>query len=111
LIDYFRWALGGRVPVIYEKSLRLFAAMVSNCKVFIACDSGPMHLACALGIRTVAIFQKDNFKHWGPPPNLARFVHKPGDLTAERVLQACVLELWSIEKKSTVASESGFLGV
>lgn len=63
LIEYLNWALTGEVPVIYERSIRLFAAMVSICKLFVAGDGGPMHLACALGVRTVAMFQKDNFEH------------------------------------------------
>jgi heptosyltransferase-3 len=93
LVEYFRSALGARVPLIYEKSVRMFAAMVSHCKVFIACDSGPMHLACALGVRTVAIFQKDNFEHWGPPSSLARIVHGEAALSSGAVLRACLLEL------------------
>ncbi|MGH7824242.1 MAG: glycosyltransferase family 9 protein [Candidatus Binatia bacterium] len=105
LRDYFRRALSGQVPVIYEKSLRLFAALVSTCKLFVACDSGPMHLACALGVRTVAIFQKRNFNHWGPPSSLARIVHSAGVVQPRRVLRACLLELWRLEK--TAVSQLG----
>ena len=30
----------------------------------------PVHLACALRVRTIAIFLKDNFDRWGPPQAL-----------------------------------------
>jgi heptosyltransferase-3 len=93
LVEFFRSGLRGQVPVIYEKSLIVFAAMVSACKLFVAGDSGPMHLGCAVGTRTVAIFQKDNVEHWAPPSNLARVVYEPGGTSPQGVLRACLLEL------------------
>jgi heptosyltransferase-3 len=64
---YFRDALGFDTPLVFEPSIRAFAAMVANCDLFVTCDSGPMHMACGLGIPTVAIFQHRNFDRWGPP--------------------------------------------
>jgi heptosyltransferase-3 len=55
LIGFFKDALDTEIPLVFEPSVRDFAAMVSNCNLFVTCDSGPMHLACALGKRTVAI--------------------------------------------------------
>ena len=52
-----------------------------------------MHLACALLVRTIAIFLKNNFDHWGPPPGLARIVHRAEGVTAKDVLEASLLEL------------------
>jgi heptosyltransferase-3 len=100
LIEYFRWALSGQVPIIYKKAVRRFAAMLSTCKVFVTCDSGPMHLACALGVRAIAIFRKDNVEHWAPPSTLARVVQGAPDVSSSRVVRACLLELWRIEKAS-----------
>ena len=68
----FRDALEPKIAIVFEPSARDFAAMISNCDLFVTCDSGPMHLACGLGIRTVAIFQNPNFDHWGPPSSVAR---------------------------------------
>ncbi|MGN6719955.1 MAG: hypothetical protein ACTHLX_21510, partial [Candidatus Binatia bacterium] len=38
---------------------------------------GPMHLACALGVRTIGIVvKKFNSERWMPPPSLARVVYQ-----------------------------------
>ncbi|HWO41605.1 MAG TPA: glycosyltransferase family 9 protein [Candidatus Eisenbacteria bacterium] len=95
LIDYVHWALNGKVPIVYEKSVRRFAAMVSACRVFVTCDSGPMHLACALRVRTVAIFQKNNVEHWAPPPSLAKVVLS--DVSPKGVTRTTLLEVWRAE--------------
>ena len=60
----FSDALDSGIAKVFESSPIDFAAMVSNCDLFVTCDSGPMHLACALNTRTVAIFQNPNFDHW-----------------------------------------------
>jgi heptosyltransferase-3 len=93
LIDFFRRRLGREIPVLFEPSVRGFAAMVSRCDLFVTCDSGPMHLACAVGARTVAIFHKADHRHWGPPPNLARIVYRAEGATVADVVEAC-LEEW-----------------
>lgn len=93
LMPYFTSNLRPNTPVIFEPSLRLFAAMVSRCRLFVTCDSGPMHLACALGVRTVAIFQNRDFQRWGPPEHTARIIHDPAGVTAEAVAGACLAEL------------------
>ena len=50
--------LGGPAGVIdlCGLPLRLSAAVMSHCRAFVANDSGPMHIARALGIPTLAIF-------------------------------------------------------
>jgi heptosyltransferase III len=88
-----RDALESEIAIVFEPSLRDFAAMISNCDLFVTCDSGPMHLACGLGIRTVAIFQNPNFDHWGPPSSVARIVYQRGGCTAEEVFRICLEEL------------------
>jgi ADP-heptose:LPS heptosyltransferase/protein-S-isoprenylcysteine O-methyltransferase Ste14 len=94
LIGFFTDTLDSGIPLIFELSPRHFAAMVANLDLFITCDSGPMHLACALGTRTVAIFQNRNFDRWGPPSNLAKIVHQPGGCSAEEVFTVCLEELF-----------------
>jgi hypothetical protein len=66
--------------------------MVAGCDLFVTADSGPMHLACAVGTRTVAIFQKADHRHWGPPESLARIVYRRGGATVEEVLNVCLEE-------------------
>jgi ADP-heptose:LPS heptosyltransferase len=93
LISYFQQVLRERIPVVSESDPRGFAAMVANCDLFVACDSGPVHVACALGVRTVAIFLQNNFDRWGPPSTLARIVYQDTGVSAAEVTEACRIEL------------------
>ena len=94
MIDFFKRSLGPDIPVLYDSSVRIFAAMVSCCDLFVTSDSGPMHLACAVGARAVAIFQRGDHHHWGPPPSLGRIVFRKGGATVDEVVNACVEELF-----------------
>lgn len=93
LIEFFRQTLGNDVPLVFEPSVRAFASMVSNCVLFITCDSGPMHLACALGVRTIAIFLNTDFKRWGPPSDMAQIIYDPKGVSVEEVLKISLAEL------------------
>jgi lipopolysaccharide heptosyltransferase II len=93
LFAHFQQALRHRAPVLFEPDVRSFASLVANCHLFVACDSGPVHLACALRVRTVAIFLKDDFKRWGPPSELGRIVCPQQAASADGVFEACRLEL------------------
>lgn len=93
LLSGIREVLSERVPVIFEPDARVFASLVANCGLFVACDSGPVHLACALRVRTVAIFLNNNFDHWGPPANLGRVVYDEMSVSVDDVLNACRDEL------------------
>ncbi len=46
------------------------AAVLKQCRCLVSCDSGPVHLAAAVGTRTVALFRNDipgkNPERWGP---------------------------------------------
>lgn len=96
LMGFFEQSLGKDIPLVFEPSLRTFASMVSNCKLFIACDSGPMHLSCALGVRTIALFLKRNFNRWGPPPDIAQIIYNPEGIMVEDVLKVAVTELCNV---------------
>lgn len=71
-----------------------------NRDFFVACDSGPLHLACALKVRAVASFLKNNFDRWGSPPELSRIVFCESGVGVTDVLKACQIEL------SALCSES-----
>jgi heptosyltransferase-3 len=94
LIGFFNDALDPGIPLVFSASPGDFASMVSNCDLFITCDSGPMHLAAALGTRTVALFQHPDFYHWGLPSSMGRIVYQPGGCSFEEVLRICLLELF-----------------
>jgi heptosyltransferase-3 len=88
--------LRGHAPVICQPSLRAFAAILSRCRLFLSCDSGPMHLACAVGVRTIAIFQTKAFTRWGPPPESARIVYCPQGGSVEEVEAVCLAEYFEL---------------
>jgi heptosyltransferase-3 len=93
LAQYFQAASPRHGAVVFEPDARKFAALVVNCDLFITCDSGPMHLACALGVRTVAIFLKNDMARWAPPAELAQVLYRTTGATPQDVLAACDIEL------------------
>ncbi len=59
-----------------DLSLAEMAAILSKCKLFLGNDSGPMHLASALGVKVVAVFGSTSPNQTGPllPENMKREV-------------------------------------
>ena len=101
IADEIKAALGPGAILLSEPSLRKFAVLVSQLKLFICCDSGPMHLTCAVGVRVVAIFRERDLARWSPPASVARTVSSAGTVSAEAVLNAALEEL---SKNSLVSS-------
>jgi heptosyltransferase-2 len=66
-------------PVIVagETSLRQLMALLARCHLFITNDSGPMHLAAALGLPMVAVFGSTDDRATGPLSPKARIVRHP----------------------------------
>ncbi len=60
-----------------ETSLRQLMALLAQCRVVISNDSGPMHLAAALGLPVVAIFGSTEERATGPIGPRARVVKRP----------------------------------
>ena len=44
------------------------AAAIARVQLLVACDSGPVHLATAVGTPTLALFGPTSTERWGPPP-------------------------------------------
>ena len=59
-----------------DTSLRQLMALLAQCRVVISNDSGPMHLAAALGLPVVAIFGSTEERATGPLGPLARVVKR-----------------------------------
>jgi lipopolysaccharide heptosyltransferase II len=59
---------GAAVSLAGETSIASFAALAASARAVIAMDSGPMHLAAAVGAPTVGIFalQSDEPDRWAP---------------------------------------------
>jgi len=55
-----------RAKVIRDITLRQLLALISECDLFVANDGGPMHIAAALQVPTVAIFGPTNPDWFGP---------------------------------------------
>lgn len=48
--------------------LDALAAAIARVQLLIACDSGPVHLATAVGTPVLALFGPTSVARWGPPP-------------------------------------------
>jgi heptosyltransferase-2 len=66
-------------PVILagETSLRQLMALLAQCQLVVSNDSGPMHLAAALGVPLVAIFGSTDKRATGPLGPRTRVVKHP----------------------------------
>lgn len=63
---FIKSKLGERCLLAPETNVRELASLISKCKVIIANDSGPMHIAAALGIPTLGIFGPTDPQKHGP---------------------------------------------
>lgn len=86
--------LGNNVINLTGKTtLKELAAVISDCKLLISGDSGPVHLASCLGVPVVAIFRNDLpqkcSRRWGPKSSGSIVIEKPdlSDINVDEVLQ------------------------
>jgi heptosyltransferase III len=101
-LGYFRRECVETAPTVFEPDVRKFAALVYGCHLFVTCDGGPMHLACALRVRTIAIFLTSNVKRWGPPVELGRII-SGDDVCIDKVFEACREELREFSQRTRAA--------
>ncbi len=57
------WAMGA--PLAPPTNLEELAALLSGLDAVVTNDTGPMHLAVALGVPTVSLFLHDDLSRWG----------------------------------------------
>ena len=55
-----------RFPVVVSPSLATLAGLIAAARAFVGNDSGPTHLAAAVGTPTVALFGPSDPRHFGP---------------------------------------------
>jgi heptosyltransferase-2 len=74
-------ALGESVPIVpTAPTPQALAALIRRCRLLVANDSGPVHLAAAVETPVVSIFGPINLDAWRPyPPRVARnqVAHEP----------------------------------
>lgn len=102
-------ALEGRLPesvaVDTTDRVRRFAALLERCAVFVTGDTGPMHLAAAVGTPTVSIFLKDNHATFAPIGTRHRCVlEEGGDIEPDAVVRTAFDALDSVSHSPESAS-------
>jgi ADP-heptose:LPS heptosyltransferase len=126
LADRLRSQFGVRVVVLWgpdeEQVIRLFraethtdpvliapntvehlSALIERCHVFICGDTGPMHMAVALNVPTIAIFLVADYRRFGPRGPSHRIVFDP-----ERKIEVedVVFAFGDIMKQSSMEARS-----
>jgi len=82
------------LDLVNKTSLVELAGVFKQCKVLVTCDSGPMHLAAAVGTPVVALFRNDlpgkTAHRWGPWGKSNIVIEKSSllDISVEQVLEA-----------------------
>jgi heptosyltransferase III len=66
IAEAVRRECGSEFALLDALDLRQLIALISGCRIFIANDSGPTHLAAAAGRPVVAIFGSSSSVHWRP---------------------------------------------
>jgi len=63
-----------------KTSISQLASLLRRCQLFVSTDSGPMHVAAALGVPVIAIFGRSQAglspQRWGPLGEKSRILHK-----------------------------------
>ena len=93
IVPRFRQDAGGEVRVLSPMPLRSFAALWSQASLAISPDSGPMHLAAALGVPTIAVLKGEGSTFFAPRGQLDVALLEP---TVEEVVRAATCHArWS----------------
>lgn len=80
---YFSGIGNGRVFDLTGKTtLVQLAALLKKCRLLVSGDSGPLHMACCVHTKVIAIFRNDlpgkSAKRWGPWGQGHTVIEKPG---------------------------------
>ena len=73
------------------------AAIIERCDMFVSGDTGPMHVAAALGRPIVAIFLSSNPSVYGPRGKYARVVTGPEGMVAVDDVMTAIWDILSID--------------
>lgn len=78
-----------RVVKVYGVDLEELAATIRLCNLFISNDTGPVHMAAALGVPTVTLFSTGDDWHVGCLNEIKSFIKKKDidDITVQEVIE------------------------
>jgi len=65
-VDAIAEQIGEPVLTCVTEDIRRFSALVSYCKILVCNNSGPLHVACALGVPTVSVMGPTVKERWMP---------------------------------------------
>ena len=74
-VEALQSALRAPAELLPPTSVRELAAILGRCQLFIGGDTGPLHLAAALGVPTVALFGPTTPERNGPYGPYGRVIH------------------------------------
>jgi heptosyltransferase-3 len=87
-------ALGGRLPAVRGETIPMLAARFSRAALYVGNDTGPLHLAGAVGCPTVGIYGWTDPAEWAPVGAAVRSVRARDGLlesvTPRDVLDAAI---------------------
>jgi heptosyltransferase-3 len=87
-IDEIARTPGAAVAIAPLVPIRVFGALLARCRAAITPDSGPMHLAAAIGTPTVALLRTEQSTYYLPRDPRHRVLHQDKDVSTAAVLAA-----------------------
>ncbi len=110
LIAQIGMDVGQRVAVFFGLELREFMALINGCRVLVCNNSGPLHLASALGVPTVSTMGPTDPIRWRPVGQGHVVVRKPlwcspcGEGQCPLGTHACMMAI-SVEEIAAVVDD------
>lgn len=71
-----RAAVGAELPDTASLGVDGLVGALARCKLLVACDSGPLHLASALQVPAVALYGPTAPRRWAPRAGAVTVIHK-----------------------------------
>lgn len=87
-LSAFRGRLPSHVVIDTTSHVRRFAALLARCAVVVTSDTGPMHLAAAVGVPTVSIFLNRNADVFAPKGEIHRVAYRDNGVGPDGVIEA-----------------------
>ena len=104
----------GTVSIAGKTTLTQLASILHTCNVFIGNDSGPMHLAAAVGTQTIGLYGPGDPTHFGPMGTQCQTIRRKLDCppclgtTCQLGKEGCMSEIQVIDVIQTLEA-AGYL--